>query len=219
MSVIALALDESKPGLLLLWCSFDRKAGSERVTAVREASFLASWLLRHHPYIEAVFLSCRTSISTAVEEAPSHIHLHPLSSTATSHWLRGMNINSTYSALLSQRDLAAFNGLEMLYIHADEMNQDFDAQIDELVERDHTTLNKVDLSLTAKGLAMNGALTRLSLAFEPYLRILSPMMASSRRSVEQILLPDIGDVSLNSVTALCNALASNRRVNYLSVVR
>ncbi|KAH7939843.1 hypothetical protein HPB52_018105 [Rhipicephalus sanguineus] len=139
MSVLGLALDEWMPGLLLLWCSFDRKAGSERVTAVREASFLASCLLRHHPYIEEVLLCCRTSISTPVEEP------HPLSSTATFHWLRGMNINSTYNALLSLRDLDAFNGLEMLYIHADEINQDFDAQIDELVEHDHTTINKVDI--------------------------------------------------------------------------
>ncbi|KAH7939455.1 hypothetical protein HPB52_012714 [Rhipicephalus sanguineus] len=145
MSVLDLALDEWKPGLLLLWCSFDRKAGSERVTAVREASLLASWLLRHHPYIEEVFLSCRTSISTPVEEPPSHIHLRPLSSTATSHWLRGMNIDSSYSALLSLRDLDAFNGLEMLYIHADEMNQDFDAQIDKLVEHNRPTLSKVDI--------------------------------------------------------------------------
>ncbi|KAH7939538.1 hypothetical protein HPB52_013545 [Rhipicephalus sanguineus] len=145
MSVLDLALDEWKPGLLLLWCSFDRKAGSERVTAVRAASFLASWLLCHHSYVEDGFLSCRTSISTPVEEPPSHIHLHPLSSTATSRWLRGMNINNTYSAILSLRHLDAFNGLEMIYIHADEINQDFHAQIDELVAHNRTTLNKVDI--------------------------------------------------------------------------
>ncbi|KAH7939264.1 hypothetical protein HPB52_009721 [Rhipicephalus sanguineus] len=52
---------------------------------------------------------------------------------------------------------------------------------------------------------------------EPYLKILSPVLASSLSSAEQILLPDIGGLSLDSVSALCNTLASNRRVSHVII--
>ncbi|KAH7940073.1 hypothetical protein HPB52_020801 [Rhipicephalus sanguineus] len=52
---------------------------------------------------------------------------------------------------------------------------------------------------------------------EPYLRVLSPVLASCRSSAEQIFLPDIGELSLDSVTVLCNALASSKRVKHLIV--
>ncbi|KAL1466468.1 hypothetical protein MTO96_042714 [Rhipicephalus appendiculatus] len=51
MSTIGLELEESRPGMLLLRCSFDTKADSEQVSTVRQASFLASWLLCHHTCI------------------------------------------------------------------------------------------------------------------------------------------------------------------------
>ncbi|KAH7939323.1 hypothetical protein HPB52_010884 [Rhipicephalus sanguineus] len=51
MNVLALVLEESRPGMLLLRCSVEKKPDSEQVTAARQASFLASWLLRHHPLL------------------------------------------------------------------------------------------------------------------------------------------------------------------------
>ncbi|XP_050047014.2 uncharacterized protein [Dermacentor andersoni] len=52
---------------------------------------------------------------------------------------------------------------------------------------------------------------------EPYLRILSPVLASSPKSPEQLWLPDIGQLSIDSVRVLFNALASSKRVNSLTV--
>lgn len=52
---------------------------------------------------------------------------------------------------------------------------------------------------------------------EPYLRILSPVLASLHSSPEQLWLPDIGQLSHDSVSILFNALASSTRVNSLTV--
>ncbi|KAH7940072.1 hypothetical protein HPB52_020800 [Rhipicephalus sanguineus] len=52
---------------------------------------------------------------------------------------------------------------------------------------------------------------------EPCLRILSPVLASPKSSVETIFTPPIGELSLDIVKVLFNDLASNRRVKRLSV--
>lgn len=52
---------------------------------------------------------------------------------------------------------------------------------------------------------------------EAYLKILSPVLASSQRSPEQIWLPETGQLSLQTLSVLFNALASNKRVSSLTV--
>ncbi|KAH7938809.1 hypothetical protein HPB52_000444 [Rhipicephalus sanguineus] len=140
MSALGLGLEESMPGMLLLRCSFDVKAESERLATTRQASFLASWLLFHHPCIQELIF---VAIDGSDEERTS----------------------------LAQQLLA-----------------------DNSYDR-----------------------VRLGPWTEPYLRVLSPVLASCRSSVEQIFLPDIGELSLDSVTVLCNALASCKRVKHLIV--
>ncbi|KAH7939263.1 hypothetical protein HPB52_009720 [Rhipicephalus sanguineus] len=61
MSALGLELEQSSLGTLLLRCSFDEEADSERVATCRQASFHASWLLRHHSCIQEVILCCPKS--------------------------------------------------------------------------------------------------------------------------------------------------------------
>ncbi|KAH7940064.1 hypothetical protein HPB52_020629 [Rhipicephalus sanguineus] len=365
IGALGLELEESRPAMLLLRCSFDDEADSERVATSRQASFHASWLLRHHSCIQEVILICPKSATSPLEERPLQIDICPLVSTATSRTLRGLYIRETSCARLDLRGLDAVIGLETLYIDVDKISQHFATQIDVLMEHNSAMLKsvdiweagktrnrltvvenlvaceclalkspnsegtmrdtnamvhlmhfsstlkevtaqpiyQVDLSLIAHALTTNRTLTKLSLDVgkcasiaqlfrslevnnslkdlsfcgldylgitmsevsalckalrvnktlktlqlllivdgteeertslaqqlladdcydrvqlgpwtEPYLKILSPVLASSRSSAERILLPDIGELSLDSVSALCNALASNKRVNHL----
>ncbi|KAH7939305.1 hypothetical protein HPB52_010527 [Rhipicephalus sanguineus] len=52
---------------------------------------------------------------------------------------------------------------------------------------------------------------------EPYLRILSPVLVSSQSATKELWLPDISQLSLESVHVLFNALASNKKVKCLVV--
>ncbi|KAL1482593.1 hypothetical protein MTO96_014162 [Rhipicephalus appendiculatus] len=313
-SALGLELEESRPGMLLLRCSFRMEGSSEQVTgvrpvtAVRRASFRASWLLRHHPCIQYVIVSYPTSVNPPVEETPFQIHLRPQSSTTISRRLRGLHIKETSSARLDMRGFDTVIGLEVLYIDVSEINEHFAGSINELIEHNLTTLKKVDirefrgtlhglimlenlvaceclslwsavregripdmeamvslmrvsttlkevtahpilqkhLALIAKALETNHTLTKLSLNVgqcssivelfrslelnkflkelhllgpwtEPYLKILSSVLASSRSNAEQIILSDIGELSLVSVSALCNDLTCNKRINHFIV--
>ncbi|KAH7938993.1 hypothetical protein HPB52_004110 [Rhipicephalus sanguineus] len=320
MNVLALVLEESRPGMLLLRCSVEKKPDSEQVTAARQASFLASWLLRHHPCVQEVIVSCPESADRPAEEPPVQIHFHSGSSTAPSRRLRGLYISEIPSARLDLKDLDAVVGLETLNIDVDQINERLAVQIDKLMERNCATLKNVDIrefedtrrgltmvenlvaceslkllsnvgkgripdidamvhlmristalkavnaakirqvlsifsagmpirevSALCKALRVNKTLKTVKCLFvdgsdeertslarqlladdcydrvqlgawtEPYLSILSPVLASSQSRAEQIVLPDIGELSLESVSATFNALASNKRVNRLDV--
>ncbi|KAL1480776.1 hypothetical protein MTO96_050759 [Rhipicephalus appendiculatus] len=52
---------------------------------------------------------------------------------------------------------------------------------------------------------------------EPYLRILSPVLASSVSDTKELCLSDIGQLSHDSVSQLFNALVSNKKVKRLTV--
>ncbi|KAL1445344.1 hypothetical protein MTO96_045077 [Rhipicephalus appendiculatus] len=79
--------------------------------------------------------------------------------------------------------------------------------------------SEVERTSLAQQLLADGCYDRVRLGpwTEPYLRIIAPVLASSLSSAEQIFLPDISALSLDSVTALCNTLPSNRCVSHLMV--
>ncbi|KAH7938909.1 hypothetical protein HPB52_002197 [Rhipicephalus sanguineus] len=52
---------------------------------------------------------------------------------------------------------------------------------------------------------------------EPYLRVLSPVLASSDAGTTELWLSNIGELSHDSVSALFNALASNKKVTSLKM--
>ncbi|KAH6924781.1 hypothetical protein HPB50_024587 [Hyalomma asiaticum] len=52
---------------------------------------------------------------------------------------------------------------------------------------------------------------------EAFLKVLLPVLASSPRSPEQIWLPDIGELSRDTVSTFCSALASNKKIRNVTV--
>ncbi|KAH7938802.1 hypothetical protein HPB52_000437 [Rhipicephalus sanguineus] len=52
---------------------------------------------------------------------------------------------------------------------------------------------------------------------DPYLRILSPVLVSSQSATKELWLPDVSQLSLEIVSVLFNALASNKKVECLTV--
>ncbi|KAL1487037.1 hypothetical protein MTO96_008341 [Rhipicephalus appendiculatus] len=145
MSALGLTLEEPRPGTLRLRCLLDAEADVERVTTTRQASFLASWLLCHHPCIQEVTLSRSGRVNPPVEEPPFQIYLRPQLSTVASRRLRSLHLRDIIIARLELIGLEAVIGLETLDIKVDEIDQHFADKIDVLMEHNRATLKKVGI--------------------------------------------------------------------------
>ncbi|KAL3194654.1 hypothetical protein MRX96_046012, partial [Rhipicephalus microplus] len=71
----------------------------------------------------------------------------------------------------------------------------------------------------ARQLLEDGSYDRVQLGHwtEPFLRVLSPVLASSEAGTRELCLPDIGEFSHDSATALFTALESNRKITSLEI--
>ncbi|KAL1483922.1 hypothetical protein MTO96_050156, partial [Rhipicephalus appendiculatus] len=225
MRALGLELEESRPGMFLLRCSLGTDADSEQVNTFRQASFLASWLLCHHPCIQDVIVSCPTSVISPAEESPFQIQLRLPSSTVTTRRLRGLYITETSSDRLDLRDLEVVIGLETLSIDVDGINQHFAAEIDVLMEHNGATLKKVEIWEAGK---TRNRLTKVeSLVACESLALKSP--------VSEVRIPDMDmmvqlmrvSTTLKEVTAqkiyqvdlalIAEALATNHTLQKLSL--
>ncbi|KAH7940028.1 hypothetical protein HPB52_020415 [Rhipicephalus sanguineus] len=117
MRTLGLELEESMPGALLLQWSFDAQMGLDQVTTAREASLLASSLLRQHRCIQDLSM---------IDPYSNGLH-------------RG-------TPAISKPHLDTVTGLETLHIDVDEIDENFAAQIDAIMERNRSTLKKVHVS-------------------------------------------------------------------------
>ncbi|KAL1478013.1 hypothetical protein MTO96_035299 [Rhipicephalus appendiculatus] len=225
MRPLGLELEESRPGMFLLRCSFDTKADSEQVNTFRQASFLASWLLCHHPCIQEVNVRCPFSVNPSVEERPFQIQLRPPSSAVTTRRLRGLYISETCSARLDIRDLDVVIGLETLYINVDRINQHLAAQIDVLMEHNGATLKKVDIWEYGR---TGNRLTKFeSLVACECLTLMSPISEGRIPHIDTMVQLFSVSTTLKEVTAqeiyqvdlaiIAEALATNRTLEKLSL--
>ncbi|KAL1478014.1 hypothetical protein MTO96_035292 [Rhipicephalus appendiculatus] len=223
MRALGLELEESRPGMFLLRCSFGTEADSEQVNTFRQASFLASWLLCHHPCIQEVKVSCPRTVNPPVEETPFQIQLRPPSSTLNTRKLRGLYISETCSARLDIRDLEVVIDLETLYINVDRINQHFAAQIDVLMEHNGATLKKVDIWDYGR---TGNRLTKFeSLVACECLTLMSPVSEASplcaitwppNRRVNNLIV-EVRQEPDAKVALLCEMLKKNRCIKCLSI--
>ncbi|KAL1478015.1 hypothetical protein MTO96_035293 [Rhipicephalus appendiculatus] len=225
MRALGLELEESRPGMFLLRCSFGTEADSEQVNTFRQASFLASWLLCHHPCIQEVKVSCPRTVNPPVEETPFQIQLRPPSSTLNTRKLRGLYISETCSARLDIRDLDVVIDLETLYVNVDRINQHLAAQIDVLMEHNGATLKKVDI--WGYGRTGNRLTKFESLVACECLTLMSPVSEGRIPHMDTMVQLIRVSTTLKKVTAkpiyqvdlslIAEALATNRTLTKLSL--
>ncbi|KAH7939398.1 hypothetical protein HPB52_011946 [Rhipicephalus sanguineus] len=202
-----LVLAETAPGTLRLSFDPNTQEKEDLVTAAREASIVLTSLLRHHLCIQEVYLECAISSCTPAAQ-PSY----------------PVFMCQNAGAHLDLRDMGAIIGLETLDINIRRFSQCFAAELDALLERNCNTLKKrrpfgsCFRTSLARQLLEDECYDRVRLGpwTEPYLRVLAPVLASSEACISELWLPDICQLSLETVSVVYKCLASNK-VNRLTV--
>ncbi|KAH7938808.1 hypothetical protein HPB52_000443 [Rhipicephalus sanguineus] len=151
MRALGLQLEEPMPGTLLLQCTFDSQMDIDQVTTAREASLLASTLLRQHPCIQDLSVLCPYGTGYRVELVPFPGQMSPPSLMLTGRRFRSLKITQRASAHQYLTDLDTITGLETLHIAVDKIDENFTAKINTIMKRNCSTLKKVQVSNAIRG--------------------------------------------------------------------
>ncbi|KAL1469656.1 hypothetical protein MTO96_040946 [Rhipicephalus appendiculatus] len=220
-----LELKESMPGTLLLQCTFEAQMDVDQVITAREASLLASSILRQHPCIQDLSVVCLYSGDYREGQPPFPSHMSPPSLILTCRRLRCLKIYQHASARMYLTDLVTITGLETLHIDVDEIDENFATQIDAVMERNHNTLKKVEVRDFRKRQSRLGAVERL-VACE-YLLLQSSITVNGIPDLNSVVklmgvstaLKELGvtPITQADVSGIARALETNRSLTKLSL--
>ncbi|KAH6924298.1 hypothetical protein HPB50_014711 [Hyalomma asiaticum] len=95
MYQLDLQLAETTPGTMLLRCISEPREDRDPVTAARQTSWLASWLLCHHTCIQELAVECAIGTSSPAAQPSFPIFLRRRSSSPPLRRLRSLRIIET----------------------------------------------------------------------------------------------------------------------------
>ncbi|XP_077533865.1 uncharacterized protein LOC144145907 [Haemaphysalis longicornis] len=181
MHGLAFELVERRPGKLQLRSMPHGEGDIEKnpATAAADVSFLASWLLQHHPCIDELKVGYGDHPGCGNKETPFPIRLRPATGSDSRRIVRGLELESNAMPWSGKQlncyeleDLDAVGGLESLKLDFNKIKPKFAAELAKLLRRNAGSIKRFQISNAKVPRLVNKALRYLfnceSLAISSY---------------------------------------------------